>query len=55
MLKDLDIILSVGRSNHVPMPLAAQIREQYEAAFVRGNGERDFFVLVQDMAARAGL
>ena len=55
MMKDLDIVLSVGRSSHVPMPLTALIREQYESAFVNGNGELDFFVLVKEMAERAGL
>jgi 3-hydroxyisobutyrate dehydrogenase len=55
MAKDLDIVLSVGRSSHVPMPLTAQIREHYEGAIAAGSGDRDFFVLVKEMAARAGL
>lgn len=55
MMKDYDIALSVARSNHAPMPLLAQIREQYEAAFAGGSGERDFFVLVREAALRAGL
>lgn len=55
MMKDLDIVLAVGRSNHTPMPLVAQIRQQYEAAFAGGNGDRDFFILVKEAADRAGL
>lgn len=55
MMKDYDIVLSVARSNHTPMPLLAQIRQQYEAAFAGGSGERDFFVLVEEAARHAGL
>lgn len=55
MMKDMDLILSVGRFNHVPMPLTSSIREQYEAAFAHGLGEKDFFVLVKEMRDRAGL
>jgi 3-hydroxyisobutyrate dehydrogenase-like beta-hydroxyacid dehydrogenase len=55
MLKDLDIVLGVGRDTHVPMPLVAMIREQFETSLVAGQGERDFFVLVRDAARRAGL
>jgi 3-hydroxyisobutyrate dehydrogenase-like beta-hydroxyacid dehydrogenase len=55
IMKDLDILLSVGRATHAPQPLAAQIRQQFEAAYLRGNGERDLFVLVREMAELAGV
>jgi hypothetical protein len=32
------------------MPLAAQVRQQYEAAFVNGCGDLDFFVLAREAA-----
>ncbi|MBX3570374.1 MAG: NAD(P)-dependent oxidoreductase [Rhizobiaceae bacterium] len=55
MMKDLDLALDVGRVNHAPLPLASQVRQQYEAAYLHGRGERDFFVLVQEMAELAGV
>ena len=32
------------------MPLAAQVRQQYEAAFVNGCGDHDFFVIAREAA-----
>lgn len=55
MMKDLDIALSVGRAIHAPLPLASQVRQHYEAAYLHGRGERDFFVLVKEMAELAGV
>lgn len=55
MMKDLDIVLSVGRNLHAPLPLASQVRQQYEAAYLHGRGERDMFVLVKEMAELAGV
>ncbi|MBB3931183.1 3-hydroxyisobutyrate dehydrogenase-like beta-hydroxyacid dehydrogenase [Kaistia hirudinis] len=55
MMKDFDIALDVGRAHHAPLPLTAQIRQQFEAAYLRGHGERDFFVLVRELAELAGL
>ena len=55
MMKDFDILLSVGRSAHCPLPLSAQIRQFYEAAYVRGQGDRDFFALVEEFAELAGV
>jgi 3-hydroxyisobutyrate dehydrogenase-like beta-hydroxyacid dehydrogenase len=48
IMKDLDIIGEVSRQDHCPMPLAAQVRQQYEAAFVNGCGDLDFFVLARE-------
>jgi len=55
MMKDFDILLSVGRAMHSPQPLTAQIRQQYEAAWLNGNADEDFFVLVRELARQAGL
>ena len=48
MMKDYDLILEAARTDHVPMSLVALIRQQYEAAFARGVGQRDFFVLFEE-------
>jgi 3-hydroxyisobutyrate dehydrogenase-like beta-hydroxyacid dehydrogenase len=55
IMKDLDLIAEVSRQDHCPMPLVAQIRQQYEAAFANGCGALDFFVLVREAARIAGL
>jgi len=55
IMKDFDIIADVSRRDHCPMPLVAQIRQQYEAAFANGCGDLDFFVLVREAARIAGL
>jgi 3-hydroxyisobutyrate dehydrogenase-like beta-hydroxyacid dehydrogenase len=47
MIKDFDIIIDTARNDHVPMFVAALIRQQYEAAQVEGNAGRDFFVLCE--------
>jgi 3-hydroxyisobutyrate dehydrogenase-like beta-hydroxyacid dehydrogenase len=51
----LDIIGEVSRQDHCPMPLAARVRQQYEAAFVNGCGDLDFFVLAREAVRVAGL
>src|SRR5580693_10534444 len=50
IMKDFDIIAEVSRQDHCPMPLVAQIRQQYEAAFANGCGDLDFFVLAREAA-----
>jgi 3-hydroxyisobutyrate dehydrogenase-like beta-hydroxyacid dehydrogenase len=45
MMKDIDIILSVGRSDHVPLPVNALVRQIYEEAYRSGHGDADFFAL----------
>jgi 3-hydroxyisobutyrate dehydrogenase-like beta-hydroxyacid dehydrogenase len=47
MMKDIDIILSVGRSDHVPLPVNALVRQIYERAHRDGYAEADFFALVE--------
>ena len=47
MIKDFDLILDTARTDHVPMMMAALVRQQYEQAFATGDGQRDFFVLCE--------
>jgi 3-hydroxyisobutyrate dehydrogenase-like beta-hydroxyacid dehydrogenase len=55
MMKDLDLFLAVGRQEHCPLPLAAFIRQQFEAAYASGEGESDFFVLTRQALALSGI
>jgi 3-hydroxyisobutyrate dehydrogenase-like beta-hydroxyacid dehydrogenase len=55
MMKDFDLALGVGRSEHLPMPIIAQVRQQYEAAYAAGAKDLDFFVLVREAARIAGI
>ncbi len=52
MIKDFDLIMDTARADHVPMSLAALVRQRYEQAYVDGNGQRDFFVLCETDAGR---
>ena len=47
MIKDFDLIMDTARADHVPMTMAALVRQQYEQAYVDGDGQRDFFVLCE--------
>jgi 3-hydroxyisobutyrate dehydrogenase-like beta-hydroxyacid dehydrogenase len=47
MIKDFDLIMDTARTDHVPMMMAALVRQQYEQAFADGDGQRDFFVLCE--------
>lgn len=47
MIKDFDLIMDTARTDHVPMMMAALVRQQYEQAFAEGDGQRDFFVLCE--------
>ncbi len=51
MMKDFDLIMGTARTDHVPMYLAALVRQQYEAAYAEGQAEQDFFVLCQPAGA----
>ena len=55
MAKDLDLILSAGRSLGVPLHLAAQVRETYSSLLARGDGETDFIATVQHVERLSGL
>ena len=52
MIKDFDLIMDTARTDHVPMMMAALVRQQYEQAFANGHGQRDFFVLCESGADR---
>lgn len=45
MMKDLDLFLIAGGEAHCPLPVATEIRRQFEAARAAGDGEKDFFAL----------
>ena len=47
MIKDFDLIMDTARTDHVPMMMAALVRQHYEQAFADGKGQRDFFVLCE--------
>lgn len=55
MMKDFDLALGVGKQEHLPLPLIAQVRQQYEAAYAAGAADKDFFVLVREAARIAGI
>ncbi len=52
MIKDFDLIMDTARADHVPMNMAALVRQRYEQAYVDGDGQRDFFVLCETGAAQ---
>ena len=45
MIKDFDLITNTARHDHTPMLAAALIRQHYEEAVARGDGQKDVFVL----------
>jgi 3-hydroxyisobutyrate dehydrogenase-like beta-hydroxyacid dehydrogenase len=47
MAKDLDLILGAARSQNVPVPLAALMREAYAALIAQGEGDIDFSATVR--------
>jgi 3-hydroxyisobutyrate dehydrogenase-like beta-hydroxyacid dehydrogenase len=48
LMKDLDLFLSAGREQNMPLPASKTIRQIYEAASLKGLGEKDFFILVSE-------
>ena len=55
MVKDLDLILDAGRGAEVPLPLAALMRETYQALIAEGDGETDFIATVRRAERLSGL
>lgn len=53
-LKDIELALKAGHDTAVPMPLAALLREQHQAAIAQGYGEREWAALGNYIAERAG-
>jgi 3-hydroxyisobutyrate dehydrogenase-like beta-hydroxyacid dehydrogenase len=55
MIKDFDLVIDAARDEQVPVFLVSLIRQQYEAARAQGRGEKDFFVLLEQYEAMAGM
>ncbi|MCB8877153.1 NAD(P)-dependent oxidoreductase [Acidisoma silvae] len=55
MIKDFDLVLDAASGEQVPVFLISLIRQQYEAARAQGSGLKDFFVLLEQYEAQAGL
>lgn len=53
--KDVDLALTAGGETGVPMPLAAVLREQHDAAIAAGYGDGDWAALGNYIAAQAGV
>lgn len=49
------IALAAGGATGVPLPLADAMREQHLGALARGLGDKDWAVMADYMAERAGL
>ena len=45
IMKDLDLVLSAARADHVPVPVNATVRQRFEQAYAEGLGDADFFAL----------
>jgi 3-hydroxyisobutyrate dehydrogenase-like beta-hydroxyacid dehydrogenase len=54
-LKDIELALQAGSDTGVPMPMAAVIREQHQAAIADGFGDRDWAALGNYIAKMAGV
>lgn len=54
-LKDIELALKAGEETAVPMPLAALLREQHQAAIAQGYGEREWAALGNYIAEQAGI
>ncbi|MFN0160208.1 MAG: NAD(P)-dependent oxidoreductase [Burkholderiales bacterium] len=55
MIKDLDLILGEGARAGVPLPLAAHLRQMYEAIRAQGEGDLDYIATVRLVERLAGV
>lgn len=55
MIKDFDLVIDAARDEQVPVLLTSLIRQQYETARAQGRGGKDFFVLLEQYEAMAGM
>jgi 3-hydroxyisobutyrate dehydrogenase len=55
LLKDMDLGLGAGKAQGVAMPAAAATRESIARLVGRGHDDVDFAILLQELAADAGL
>ncbi|MCW0416738.1 2-(hydroxymethyl)glutarate dehydrogenase [Xanthomonas sacchari] len=53
-LKDVRLALNAGETRHVPMPLAAVLRDAFIKAIAHGDGDLDWAALAKVAARRAG-
>lgn len=53
--KDYDLIFDASMASHTPMPLAALVREHWNAVIAAGQGDADFFQVVEFAARAAGI
>ncbi len=54
-LKDVELALQAGKETAVPLPLAALLQAQHQAAIARGYGDKDWASLGNYIAETAGL
>ena len=54
-LKDVELALRVAEEANVPLPMAYLIRQQHLAAIAQGFGDKDWAVLGEYIAQKAGL
>ena len=54
-LKDIELALAAGGETRVPLPLAGVMREEHLGAINRGLGDKDWAVMADYIAERAGL
>ena len=55
MAKDLDLILAASAQYQAPVPLAAQMRQIYQALIAGGQGGDDYIATVHHAERQAGL
>ena len=55
MIKDLDLILGEAARTGVPVSLAAQVRQMYQAIAAQGDGDLDYIATVRLVERMAGI
>ncbi len=55
MITDFDLVADTARAVRAPMMIAGLIRQQFELARAAGDGERDYFGLLEQFERMAGL
>ena len=55
MIKDLDLILGAGQSEHVPLPQTAMTRQLMHAAVAQGDAQDDYAAIIKAVERSAGL
>lgn len=55
MAKDYDLVFQASMGSHTPMPMAAIVREYWNALIAAGDGDEDFFKIAELAARSAGI